>query len=136
MDNQYLGKGKLHQREKVDEPQNSPPHTQPPKHDFITLLVNQHKRDLSKQIHGIDYRKAVLDHQWTFISFVQTLAELFGRKGGTSAFAAYEYESLQKIYHRHPNITKNLLIQAFELAENKTIVDVAFQIQTLLLPKE
>lgn len=135
LDNQYLGKGKLHRREKKDEPQNSPPQVQP-KHDLITLLVNQHKRDLSKQIHGIDYRKAVLDHQWTFISFVQTLAELFGRKGGTSAFSAHEYESLQKIYHQHPNITKNLLTQAFELAENKTIVDVAFQIQILLLPKE
>lgn len=134
--NQFLGKAFLHQRQKQKNQPVSSSNTTKPSHDFIALLLDKHNRKINKQIQGIDYRRATADNNWPFLSFIQSFAKLLGRKGGASAFSAHEYESLSKIHKSNPLLNESILLQAFEIADYKTIPDIVFQIQLLLQRKD
>jgi len=128
----YLGKGQLHTRQKQEQISlSTTSEKQKPKHDLLAILLDKHKKDLNTKIQGIDYRKAVIENNWSFLAFVQSFAELLGRKGGTSAFSTEEYQSLDKIYKLHPTLNESILLQAFEMAEFKTIVHITFELQRL-----
>ncbi len=127
---EYLGVGKLHQREKREQPQIP---TQSPKvqHDYLDLLVTKHERKLRRQSEGVDFSEAVKCRPWPFLKFITTLAQLMGRKGGASAFSGEEYQALQQIYDRLTDLTETMLLEAFERAEYKDIVNITYQLQKL-----
>lgn len=128
---QYLGVGTLYQREKElqETPISSPP--APLKHDYLALLEEKQEQKLRLQSQGIDFTESLKHRPWPFLSFVTNLSRLLGRKGGASAFNASEYESLQRIYQRTPHLTEPILSEAFEQAELKDIVNIAYQLQQL-----
>ena len=64
-------------------------------------------------------------------SFSKVFAELLGRKGGPSGFNAGELESLRKLYNCHSALTEALLVEAFEVAAEKTIPHIAYELQKL-----
>ena len=127
---EYLGKGVLHQREKQDQPQSD--HQQgKPKHDYIGLLVDQHDALLNKQARGIDYIRVTEKKGWPFTSFMTALSKILGRKGGASAFNTDEMEALQKAYSRRDNLNESLLMEAAEIAEQKNIPHIVYNLQLL-----
>ena len=129
---EYLGKGQLHNREQ-GETADAPPVAQKPKHNYLELLVDKHEQKLRHRARaeGIDYRKALSKRGWPFGSFVKLFAELLGRKGGPSGLSAGELESLRKVYNRHSALTEKLLVEAFEVAAEKTIPHIAYELQKL-----
>lgn len=128
---EYLGTGTLYERErKRQDPEIiSPPG--PLKHDYLALLTEKQERQLSAQSRGIDFTEALRNRPWPFLSFVGSLARLMGRKGGASAFNAGEYEALNRIYNRNPNLVEPVLMEAFSRANIKDIVNIAYQLQQL-----
>lgn len=130
LDDQFLCQGKLYQREKSEQP-SLPAISTPPKHDFLALLCEKQQQLLQKQIEGVDYSQ-ISSHRWPFISFVQLFAKLLGRQGGASAFDSNEYQALKDVYQLHPNLSQNILREAFEMATHQNIVQITFQIQNLL----
>jgi fluoride ion exporter CrcB/FEX len=82
-------------------------------------------------VKGIDYVKLVSSSRWPFASFVQTLAELMGRKGGLTAFSTFELEALKHIHSKHPSLTAMLLKNAFESSTINTVGQLALALQTL-----
>ena len=130
----YLGKGRLHQREKGEAA--DPVQPSKPKFNYLELLVRQHEQELRQKTHGIDYRKALARRPWPLHAFLKTLAQLLGRRGGPSAFSAGELETLTKIFHRHPRLSEAMLSEAFERAPEKTIPHVAYELQKLSARKE
>jgi len=131
LQDQYLGKGILYDREKEEQSYN-PIKIEKPKHDYLALLIEKHEKTLAKQSQGIDYTYSCSSRAWPFLSFATTLARLLGRKGGASAFTTKEYESLKQIYERFPNLSENILTQAVENAEIKDIVNITYQLQSLI----
>lgn len=132
---EYLGKGVLHQREKGEEP--SPPTTTAkPRHNYLELLCREHEEELRKRSQGIDYRKAVASRDWPFLDFAGVFARLLGRKGGLASFTTHELEELKKFYNRTPGLTEALLREAFQVAQEKTIPYIAYEIQRLAGRKE
>lgn len=126
---QYLGTGELYQRDRgaqVECPQSGVP-----AHNYLNLLVNQHERKLRQQMEGIDYRKLAAARPWSYNAFVQSLARLLGRKGGSAAFTSDEHEQLHKIYQRYPQLSEPLLMRAAENAEHKTIIHITYELQRL-----
>jgi len=85
---------------------------------------------------GIDYRKAVIVRPWPFPDFAKTVAQLMGRTGDLSSFSTDELEFLQKLYTAVPTVTRPLLAEAFEKANEKTLPYVAYQLQQLASRKE
>jgi len=67
---------------------------------------------------------------WSSADFAKTLAHLFGRHGGLSAFNTDELEALGKLCQRF-DCTEPLLRQAVEQAEERTIPTIAFHLQRL-----
>ena len=107
-------------------------HTQhKPKFNYIDLIVENHEEHINKQVSKIDFAKLVTTKRWSFVSMVQTLANLLGKTGGISAFLTNEVEELRKIYNRYPNIDYCLLHSAFEAAEVKNIAHITLQLQLL-----
>ncbi len=131
LQDQYLGKGTLYDREKQEQSYN-PVKSEKPKHDYLSLLIEKHEKTLAKQTQGIDYTYSCSSRTWPFLSFVTTFARLLGRKGGLSSFSTKECESLKQIYERFPNLSENLLTQAFEKADIKDIVNIIYQLQMLI----
>jgi transposase InsO family protein len=127
---EFLGTGILHNREKSDYPHKQSPPSKP-KHNYIDLILKKHEEQLAAQAKGIDYTKLIIYKGWPFAAFVQKLAELLGRKGGTSAFSTNELETLKKLHDKHSDITEPALVKAFEEAEIKNIAHVAHQLQNL-----
>jgi hypothetical protein len=133
---EYLGEGVLHQREKGQRPADPPSQGQP-KHNFLTMLVDEHDKQLEARAKGIDYRQVVATKAWPFASFAQSLATLMGRKGGLGAFTTQEYEALRKIYNHCPNLSEVQLTAAFEQASDKqNILCIAYELQKRLFEKE
>ena len=130
----YLGKGQLHRREEREPADPVPPSK--PQFNYLDLLVRQHDQELRETTHGIDFRKAIADRPWPLHAFLKSLAHLFGRPGGPSAFTAGELETLTKIFHRHSRLSEALVTEAFELAPEKTIPHVAYELQKLSARKE
>ena len=127
---EYLAKGTLHNREK-GEKADEPSTPQKPKHNYLELLLQKHDRELRAKAEGIDYRKALGRRGWPFASFSKVFADLLGRKGGPSGLSAGELESLRKLYNRHSALSEALLVEAFELAAEKTIPHIAYELQRL-----
>lgn len=127
---QYLGIANHYHREKQQQVQPIKQSGQV-RHDYLALLIEEHERKLNLQSQGIDFTTAVKVRQWPFLGFVATLSQLMGRKGGASAFNASEYEALTNIYNRTANLTELMLIDAFEKAEVKDIINIAYQLQQL-----
>jgi len=67
--------------------------------------------------------------QWPFERFSESLASLLGRKGGLCSFSTQELETLRAIHARHPSLTRMRLKQAVELAGEKTLAAVVWQLQ-------
>ena len=130
----YLGKGYLHNREEGEEAdfQTS---SSIPKHDYLELLVREHEKELDSQAKGIDYRKVVSDRLWPFHSFVNSFASLLGRKGGISAFTSEELETLKKTYNQSLSINKEMLLEAFELSDSKTLPYIIYELKQLIKRK-
>lgn len=129
---EYLGVGVLYNRDRGAELPNFFPAQGKPKHNFLDLIINRHEQRLQQQTATIDYRKVLATREWPFSSFVLSLARLMGRKGGISAFTCQEHEALKKIYNRYPSLSEFQLREAFEMAEEKNIVHVAYQLQILM----
>ena len=132
---EYLGKGILHRREKGEEP-STPTTTPKPRHDYLELLCREHEEELRRRSQGIDYRKAVASRDWPFLDFAGVFARLLGRKGGLASFTTHELEELKKFYNRTPGLGEVLLREAFERAQEKTIPYIAYEIQRLAGRKE
>ena len=127
---EYLGKGHFHRREKQEQlPALKPPQKGKPKHDYLALMMEKHRQQLRMQSRGIDYTHATQSRQWPFLKFLAAMARLLGRKGGTSSFSTSEFQALNKIYHRFPDLNESVLREAFENAEHKNIVNIAYQLQ-------
>jgi hypothetical protein len=132
---EYLGKGRRHNREKGEEGAgDSPQHK--PQFNYLQLLIQEHEKDLRAKTQGIDYRGAVTSRRLSFSSFTATFAQLLGRKGGVSAFSTQELEYLQKLYNRTPGLSRALLMDAFEHAREKTLLAVGYELQQLAKRKE
>ena len=128
LDEQFLGEGRLYQREE----KNRTPLTAPqkkPAFNYIDLIVSQHEQYLEKKARGIDYAALPPLSRWPFGAFVSTCADLLGKKDGTSAFSTAEVETLKKLYDRHPELNAAVLREAFTLAETKTIGAIACMLQ-------
>ena len=122
-DGVYLGKGTRHQREKGEA---MPPTQRPkPKEDYLALLIAEHERVLARETGGIDYCRARATHPFPMSALLGTLSELLGRKGGVSAFTTDEHEALEKLYHRHPDVDRAAVLDAFARADPKTLVGFA-----------
>jgi len=132
---EYLGKGKLHNREKGEDP-GPPAPPRKPKYSYIDLIVAQHDEELRSKAEGIDYRKVLSKRGWPFPAFTKAFAQLLGRKGGPSGFTAGELEALRKLYNRHASLSEALLVEAFEAAAEKTLPHLAYEIQKLVGRKE
>ena len=135
LDGKYLGEGKRHHREKREDPTPAP-RGRKLKYNYLKLLRQKHEEELRRQTQGIDYRRAVTERGWPFLSFAVTLAQLLGRKGDLTSFSQRELELLRKIYNQMPHITQPLLMDAVEAAEEKTFVHIYFQLQRLSHRKE
>ncbi len=127
-DGRYLGQGVLHQREHGQKPDTGDAPVRP-KHNYLEVLVSEHKRQLAAQTRAIDYREAARQRPWPFLEFVKTFARLQGRKGGVSAFNAGEIEALKKLYNRDATLDARRLETAFARAQYKTIAYVAYELR-------
>lgn len=134
LDDEYLGKGNLHDRS-TGEPAESPPPGKP-KYNVLDLLVREHEAELAQQAKGIDYRQVMQPRIWPFTDFSTSLAQLLGRKGGLTALNAGELEILQKFHTRHTTITRPLLMEACEQAPLKTIRCILIELHKLATRKE
>lgn len=132
---EYLGKGMLHNREEGEEP-TPPAGEKKQKYNYLELLIQQHEEKLRKNAQGIDFRRTVSKRKWAFIDFAVTFAKLLGRKGGITEFSTQELETLKKTYNRLPKITKPLLVEAVEGAQEKSILAIVYQLQKLCYRKE
>jgi transposase InsO family protein len=119
----YVGKGTRHNR---DEGEAMPPKPRPkPKENYLALLTAEHERLLARETRGIDYCRARATHPFPMSALLTLLSELLGRKGGASAFTTDEHEALEKLYHRHPDIDRAAVLDAFEHAAPKTLMGFA-----------
>ncbi len=137
LDDEYLGVGKLHQRQTV--PDQPPPQAAPkPKHNYLDLLIEKHEEALRDRHAGIDYQAvlAAAGRRWPFAEFVKQLATHLGRRGGLTAFTAEELENLQKVYQRLTSLDAPMLREACERATGRTIPDVVFLLQQLAHEKQ
>ena len=135
LDGEYLGKGTEHNREKGEDP--SPPKDRKPmKYNYLEFLVQKHEEMLREKTKGIDYRQAISQRRWAFAAFAKAVAQLLGRKGGLTAFSTRELELMKALYNKNPQITKPLLVEACENANEKTILAILYQLQHLCNRKE
>jgi len=132
---QFLGIGRRYSRERGAHPQppRDPQSPTPLDHSYLKLLEEKHRQQQQQEAAaGIDYDQARRRPLWSFSSFAATFARWLGRRGGVSALSTYELELLGQVHRRHPRITRQLLEQAFEQADPKTIVVIVFHLQNLL----
>ncbi|KPA09770.1 Integrase catalytic region, partial [Candidatus Magnetomorum sp. HK-1] len=131
---EYLGKGYLHNREEGEKAE-SQEKSGIPEHDYLELLVRQHKKAIDSQTKGIDYREVVNGRPWPFHSFANTFASLLGRKGGITGFTSEELEKLKKTYNQSLSINKEMLLEAFELSDIKTLPYIIHELKLLIKKK-
>jgi transposase InsO family protein len=130
----YLGRGKRYKREKGSHQQ--PPSQKPAgpiKPAYLDALREEHEAMQQQQrSQGIDFHSARQRNVWSVTSFARVFARLLGRRGGVSGLTAQEIETLNAFYSRHENLNEGLLRKAFERAASSTILEVLFQLQSLL----
>jgi transposase InsO family protein len=130
----YLGGGKRYKREKGSHQQ--PPTSQPAgpiKPAYLDALREEHATMQQQQrSQGIDFHSARQRNVWSVTSFARVFARLLGRRGGVSGLTAQEMETLNAFHSRHENLNEGLLRTAFERAASSTILEILFQLQSLL----
>jgi hypothetical protein len=130
---EYLGVGIRHQRQKDDAQAVPASPAGKPKHNYLDMLIDQHEKVLAGQSRGIDYQAVLSKRGWPFQQFVKKFALLLGRKGGLSAFRTDELETMKKVYQKHARrLNEPLLQQAFEQADQKTVLVILFHLQHLV----
>jgi transposase InsO family protein len=134
LDQKYLGKGVLHQRQQGEAPDTAPPAKA--QYNYLDLLIDKHEAELAQRAAGIDFRRAMRPRPWPLHAFAKRLAQLLGRKGQLTALRSAELETLQKFYSRHPGLTQPMLTQAVEKARDKTIPCVLYELGKLVQAKE
>ena len=132
---EYLGTGKLHHREKGG-PVPPPPTTGHPAHNYLELLVRKHEESLQAQAHGIDFRVLAARRDWPFTAYLKTFARLLGRRAGLSGLSAEELEALKKSYNRHKGLNEAMLKKAFEETADKTIPAILYHVNRVANRKE
>ena len=135
LNEEYLGEGRLHFREK-GQVVPLPDDKGSPRYNYLELLTKHHKADLQEKTKGIDYRKASRERAWSFHEFGELLADLLSRKGGLSTFNAGELESMKKTYNISTSINRHLVKIAFRNAEPKHLPYVILELKQLLKQKE
>jgi len=130
LNDEHLCTGELYEREYGDDADISAEPVKP-RHDYIELLKQEHARQLDERSRGIDYRKIFSTRAWPFTAFVQKLSKLMGRKGELGAFSAREYEMLKKAYNRFPKLNEPMLVKAWEMAAQKTIPYMVYELQQI-----
>ncbi len=128
---EFLTTGILHNREKREWETTSQQPPKKPKHNYIDMIVGQHKKQIEAKAKPIDFTKLKQRQQWPFAAFLKRLGFLMGRKGGVSSFTAGELETLKRAYDKYPDINDPRLTHAFECAEVKTIHHIVFQLQNI-----
>ena len=128
---EYLGSGILHDRSSVilQGPESK---RAKPKHSYTDLLLRQHKKMLSEQTGGIDYRKVVAKRPWPFHEFAKTVAQLMGRKAGLADLSAGELESIKKVYNQSLAINRHMVKTAFEKAPYPTVPYIVRELKQLI----
>jgi hypothetical protein len=132
LQDEYLGKGLVHQRQEGQEPAPAP-HRTTPRFDLLALLIDKHRQQLAAESGGIDYSVMQRPRRWSFDAFAASLADLLGRSGGPSAFSAEELDALAKVHLRHPHLTRTLLKKAVAQAQRPTLPAIVYALQN---PKE
>lgn len=132
---EYLGTGTLHHRQNADI-LSPDPIPGKPKHNYLDLLTKKHKEQLIANTRGIDYQKIPRQKPWAFHDFVKTIADLLGKKGSLSDFAAHELESLKKTYNQSAKITKPMILEAFAKALKPALPYILSELKTLIKIKE
>jgi hypothetical protein len=130
-DSRYLGSGTLHDRTSA-MPLGPFPKQEKPKHNFIDLLVREHKKSLAQQTGGIDYRKIVEKRPWPFFEFAKTVAQLMGKKAGLADLSAGELEALKKVYNQSTSINARMVKKAFEKARHPSVFYVIAELKQLI----
>jgi putative transposase len=130
-DSRYLGTGTLHDRTSA-MPLGPFPKQEKPKHNFIDLLVREHKKSLAQQTGGIDYRKIVEKRPWPFFEFAKTVAQLMGKKTGLADLSAGELEALKKVYNQSTSINAQMVKKAFEKARHPSVFYVIAELKHLI----
>jgi putative transposase len=128
---QYLGTGTLHDRS-GDIPIGAEHKPGRLKHNYIDLLLRQHKHLLAEQTGGIDYRKVIDKRPWPFHEFAKTVADLLGRKAGLADLTAEELESLKKVYNQSLLINRQMVKHAFEKAFYKSVPYIILELKHLI----
>jgi hypothetical protein len=129
LDQAYLGKGVLHERQQGEAADSVSPAK--PQHNYLDLLIDKHETELSERTAGIDFRQAMRPRPWPFHAFAKKLAERLGRKGQLTALRAAELETLQKFHTRHPGLNPTMLTQAVEKAREKTVPCILYELRKL-----
>jgi len=115
-----------------DLPPPQPPAT-PLDHEYLEILSARHQERLQAQSQsGVNFHRAQHAHILSLTQLASTFAQLLGRQGGASGLSAEELEQLASFHRGHPRTTRELLQQACQLAELKTIPVILFQLQQLL----
>jgi len=133
-DGVYLGQGTRHERRAGERA--APPPRPKPKERYLELLIVEHERDLARRSRGIDFPRAMAARRWPLNAFLTTLAELWGRKGGLSAFSTAELEALEKVYRRHPTLQRAVVVDAFARTPDKSLPAVVREIHRSLYPRK
>jgi hypothetical protein len=130
----YLGRGKRYKREKGSHAQPPPPKPAGPiKPAYLDALREEHEAmQQQRRSQGIDFHSARQRNVWSVTSFARVFARLLGRRGGVSGLTAQEMETLNAFHSRHENLNEGLLRKAFERAASSTILEILFQLQSLL----
>jgi len=130
----YLGCGKRYKREKGSHTQPPPPKSaEPIKPAYLDALREEHEAmQQQRRSQGIDFHSARRRNVWSMTSFARVFAHLLGRRGGVSGLTAQEMETLNAFHARHENLNEGLLRKAFQRAASSTILEILFQLQSLL----
>jgi transposase InsO family protein len=133
-DGLYLGRGKRYQREKGSHRQPTPSAPAEPitPHYLHALRAEHEAQHQQRRRQGIDFHSARARSVWSLTSFARTFARLLGRQGGVSGLSVHEMDVLTAFHRRHDRLNERLLRRAFDLAESPTILEVLFQLQSLL----
>ncbi len=116
----------------LDSPQPKSPAT-PLDHEYLEILSVRHQESLKAESQsGVNYHRAQHAHILSVAQLANKFAQLLGREGGASGLNAEELEQLASFHSGHPRTTLELLEQACEMAELKTIPVILFQLQQLL----
>jgi transposase InsO family protein len=123
---EYLGTGELHHREKRADNDPAPAPRAKPQFNYLEFLVREHDRKLRAEARGIDYRAALARKRWPFHAFAKALAQLLGRRGDLTSFTERELELLQQKYQDMPALNRAQLANIVEGVRDRTLPAVLF----------